>query len=240
MSPNNSAFEAHTLDFVFEHTTIPVPRVRRVLDIKNEDRIIIMDYIKGRHLALVWHNMSLLEKLRVGLTLRHYVRQLREIRHPRSAVPGPVAPDGPRLCMTPLFGDIGGDRGPFATYAEFSSFMKGRQYIAISCYAHHPVPPEGRVPFDESAPFVMTHQDINMRNVMVGDDGRLWLIDWAFSGFYPRWFEFVSMKEQCANEEFLTGKKAPLWDWMVPLICGPYYYRQERWLQIISPAFAWA
>ena len=61
--------------------------------------------------------------------------------------------------------------------------------------------------FDDSAPLVLTHQDLNMRNLIVGDDGRLWVIDWAWSGFYPRWFEFVAMGRQAENEERLIKKR---------------------------------
>ncbi|KAI0783771.1 hypothetical protein C8Q75DRAFT_833485 [Abortiporus biennis] len=47
-------------------------------------------------------------------------------------------------------------------------------------------------PFDESYPLVFTHNDISMRNVILGDDGKVYLVDWAFSGFYPAWMEYHS------------------------------------------------
>lgn len=43
------------------------------------------------------------------------------------------------------------------------------------------------------APLVLTHSDMNMHNILVGDDGKIWLIDWAWSGFFPNWFEYASM-----------------------------------------------
>ncbi|KAL4245370.1 hypothetical protein ABKN59_009481 [Abortiporus biennis] len=48
-------------------------------------------------------------------------------------------------------------------------------------------------PFDESYPLVFTHNDISMRNVILGDDGKVYLVDWAFSGFYPAWMEYAAM-----------------------------------------------
>ncbi|KAH9911868.1 uncharacterized protein B0H18DRAFT_1057612 [Fomitopsis serialis] len=66
-----------------------------------------------------------------------------------------------------------------------------------------------------------------MRNIIVGDDGRLWLVDWAWAGFYPPWFEYLAMKVQTAHEERLMNRKEPFWTLMVPFICRPYY-REER------------
>lgn len=84
--------------------------------------------------------------------------------------------------------------------------------------------------FDDSAPLVFTHQDLNMRNLIVGDDGRLWVIDFGWAGWYPRWFEYVAMKKQAENEESVTKRKEPLWDAFIPFVCDPYY-KQERWLE---------
>lgn len=69
--------------------------------------------------------------------------------------------------------------------------------------------------FDDSAPLVFTHQDINMRNLIVGDDGCLWLIDFGWAGWYPLWFEYVVMKRQAENEEGVTGRKEPFRDALI-------------------------
>ena len=85
--------EGAAADLVFHHTIIPVPRVRRVLRIPEDGYIaIVMDYVPGQQLRYIWPSMSLLGKLRVVLTIRDYIRQLRAIRHPRGRIPGPVAP----------------------------------------------------------------------------------------------------------------------------------------------------
>ena len=93
--------------------------------------------------------------------------------------------------------------------------------------------------FDDSAPLVLTHQDLNMRNFIVGDDGRLWVIDWAWARFYPLWFEFVVMRRQSENEEILTGKKEAQWDAMIPFICDPYF-KQKQWLIRAGRSLTWA
>jgi hypothetical protein len=50
-------------------------------------------------------------------------------------------------------------------------------------------------PFDSNAPLVFTHMDLHLRirNIIFGDDGQLWVIDWADADWYPSWFESASM-----------------------------------------------
>ncbi|KAK0443337.1 uncharacterized protein EV420DRAFT_1649273 [Desarmillaria tabescens] len=45
----------------------------------------------------------------------------------------------------------------------------------------------------EAGTLVFSHVDLAMRNLVVGDDGQLWLIDFGEARFYPPWFEFVNM-----------------------------------------------
>ncbi|KAH9913540.1 kinase-like domain-containing protein [Fomitopsis serialis] len=225
--------EALTLDLVFRRTTIPVPRVRRVVTEMNQGPLtwIVMDYIPGRQLSAVWPAMSVEERLRVVFTLRDYVRQLRGIRHPRAAVPGPLSSGDDALqCTSPVFGKVIEERGPFASYAELSAwFDHAQRVVARNLNAKkHPQP----VSFDAvmgTSSLVLCHQDLNMRNVIVGDDGRLWLVDWAWAGFYPPWFEYLAMKEQSKNEEMVMERKEPFWDLMIPFICGTFY-REEEWM----------
>ena len=79
--------EASAIDFVQMRTTIPIPRVRRKFKDKYGYSIIVMDYIPGERLDHVWPSLSLWSKLWVALTLRRYIRQLRQIH---SSFPGPL------------------------------------------------------------------------------------------------------------------------------------------------------
>ena len=128
-------------------------------------------------------------------------------------------------------------RGSFASYQEFSESLNDRLRRTLEVYLYHRA--DNLSKFDDSAPLIFTHQDLNMRNLIVGDDGQLWVIDWAWSGSYPRCFEFIAMKRQAINEEFMTKKKKPLGDALIPFICDPYY-EQAGWLAVISRALHWA
>jgi hypothetical protein len=187
MSPN-----AHGVRKISDDTLVKaIPRVRRTF--KDEDGIpfIVMDYILGERLDHIWPSLSVWSKLWVALTLRRYVRQLRQIN---SSVPGSLA-NSPQKCDGYVFGK---PCGPFPDYASPSAFYNRKLDIAKNITY-----PDGHgnqtrctgpdiEPFDDSRPLVFTHEDLSMRNIIFGRDGRIWLVDWDMSGFYPPWFEYVS------------------------------------------------
>lgn len=39
---------------------------------------------------------------------------------------------------------------------------------------------------DDKEPLAFTHMDLHMDNVIVGDDGQLWIIYWGKCGWFPR------------------------------------------------------
>ena len=87
-------------------------------------------------------------------------------------------------------------------------------------------PPESSwAVFDSSLPLVLTHLDIHPNNIIIGDDGRVWLIDWEFAGFYPQWFEYASMREGWD----ILGK----WGvWILGFMAG-FYEKQLRFIASI-------
>ncbi|KAH9972523.1 kinase-like domain-containing protein [Russula compacta] len=228
------ASEANALDLVFAETTIPVPRVRRVVK-RQWDFLIVMDYIPGTTLAHVWPTLSTWRKMCVAFTLRRYVRQLRRLRASATTPPGPLSAHGPRTCESPIFGQVQSHRGPFASYSELSAFFNERHQMAMDAKKLPQDDPSRNDLFDNSEPLVLTHQDLNLRNVIVGEDGRLWIVDWAWAGYYPSWFEYVATLRQ-SEDEVISGTNDEFWKALVPFICGPYY-RQERWLWRMSQGF---
>lgn len=169
------------------------------------------------------------------MTLRRYIRQLHCVEATPLTPPGPVSKEGPRKCVhiTSIFGPVGPSRGPFASYKELTAFMEQRYCF----YFRHKPEAKGRGErFDDSSPLVLTHNDLNPRNIVVGDDGQLWVLDWAWSGFYPGWFELYTMSNQVSNEE-VGGWYDWFWDLMVPFVCGPYF-RQQLWLSKAAYGFA--
>ncbi|KAI6097868.1 kinase-like domain-containing protein, partial [Pisolithus sp. B1] len=223
--------EANAIQLVCAKTTIPVPRVRRV--VKREwDFLIVMDYIKGQTLAQVWPTFSVWRKFFVAFTLRRYVRQLRRLKASPTTPPGPISVQGPQMCESPIFGQVQSSRGPFSSYSELSVFFNERCKMALDAKGVPEDHPSRKKKFDDSGPLVLTHQDLNLRNVILGDDGRLWIVDWGWSGYYPPWFEYVATQRQ-AESPIISGTDDALWKKLVPFICGPYF-TQRKWLADMS------
>jgi len=65
-----------------------------------------------------------------------------------------------------------------------------------------------------------------MRNIMLGSDGRVWLVDWEYAGFYPRWFEYAGMMAY-------KGIYPSSWTSVIPSIAGNYE-SQMQFLDNIS------
>ncbi|KZT01918.1 uncharacterized protein LAESUDRAFT_795181 [Laetiporus sulphureus 93-53] len=95
------ASEANTLNLVFVKTSIPVPRIRRVVK-RKWDHLIVMDYVRGPTLAEIWPKSSIWKKIYVAFTLHRYVRQLRCLKASPTTPPGPLSVQGPRTCESPI------------------------------------------------------------------------------------------------------------------------------------------
>ena len=90
-------------------------------------------------------------------------------------------------------------------------------------------PAPGCQPLDESlfTPLVFTHNDLNMRNILLDDDKRLWIVDWGFSGFFPTWFEYLGMRfaaqkdHECSSWldaiKFMAEPHPEIESWMVKI-----------------------
>ncbi|KAI9056293.1 kinase-like protein [Trametes sanguinea] len=206
-------YEAKTMTLVRQRTTIPVPRVYRFF-VHDSICYLVMEYVHGDTLDKCWDSLSNWQKLRIAFTLRNYVQQLRRIRTPQTEqqVPGPVTDDPslPFPCFTPALGEY--VVRPFTSYADLRDWMNGR-YRAGEVVRRTPA---HCLPFDDSEPLVFTHGDLCPRNLIMGTDGRIWLIDFGCSGIYPRWFEAVASLEV-----------PKLWTATRKIMVGDYSAREE-------------
>ncbi|KAK0463688.1 kinase-like domain-containing protein [Desarmillaria tabescens] len=220
--------EAQAQELVRNQTNIPVPAVRRVLPM-DDLCVLVMDYIPGRTLSTVWHTMSIWKKISTAVTLRRYVRELRSIRHPRDDIPGPLGEGRePLPCISSvLFTAV--ERGPFPSQHDFIQFFNTAKEKAAWPGSVAPALPSR----NEAGPLVFSHVDFVMRNLMVGDDGQLWLIDFGQAGFYPPWFEFVNM----LGDQFVGAQDQEcdaVWRALIPFICDPYI-ELYNWIVTIPP-----
>ena len=198
--------EARALDFVLSHTSVPVPNVRRYIN-KDGKGYLLMEKIEGTPLDRLWGDLSEKARQRVVSTLGGYIDQLRQA----SAIyncpfPGPMAEKEPQMCDGPWM--LLGDRptGPFPTCKDLFQF--------INKYSPQPL--------DYSPSLVLTHMDLNMRNIIVGTDRKIWVVDWEWSGFYPPWFEYITMINAAFNDDAPAS-----WRECVPKVTGDWSKEQR-------------
>jgi hypothetical protein len=233
--------EALALDLVRSQTSIPVPRMvkmfRTGVNLEGE-AFCLMECIPGAaQLKFRWPTLSRWRKLKVILTMRDYLRQLRRVRSPAHAkTPGPLGP-GPQYCNGLQFGDpdqMRIDRSfKYDTSIDLAAmFARCRKRVIALQSRYGRTPPAGGIKPSPAAhrfePLVFTHNDLNMRNILIDDDEKLWIVDWAWSGFYPPWFEYLGM-------QFASRKDRDPQDWQnaIRFMAEPAF-DIEDWLATIG------
>ncbi len=231
---------------VASQTSIPVPQLFHV----HSPCCFSMEYVSGQSLEDLWPTYSFFQRVNVVIRIRSYVHQLRKIRCPRSAIPGCLgtSTEGPKGVLSPMFCPRKHFGPSFASYSALAAWFNDRNQRALSSpdptssghCVHVPIPLDA--PFDDSEPLVFCHQDLQLRNFIVGDDGNLWLVDFKKCGFYPPWFEFVAMRMHAkfhgAVEDHDRLQKARnRWRANIPFMCG-WYVEQDWWYQRMRTALS--
>lgn len=214
--------ERASMEYVRQHTTIPVPRVYHPhLD------WLIMDHIDGEMLYECWHKQTALMKFRIACTLRLYLKQLRSLEGGNVGTMG----SGQVSCI--LFQDH--EFGPFDSPRRFRRFC---QYLSLVGWEMRvkmrstPAPSPPRVPVEWKP--VFAHGDLNPSNILLDRRGTLWLVDWGYAGFYPPWMDSLVMRH--FNEDVLRDSVSPSWTSYRHFIAGETLADDETFWDCIYPA----
>ncbi|KAH7890265.1 hypothetical protein F5I97DRAFT_1963877 [Phlebopus sp. FC_14] len=119
-----SPTEVFMMSYVSSHTSIPIPKVRRLLPARASDpdsgaEWIVMDYIPGNTLETEWPRMSMWRRLCAIWLIRRYIRELRRVPVPNRDVPGPFDVSGKSYaCRGYYFTEDGS--GPFHSYLDMA------------------------------------------------------------------------------------------------------------------------
>lgn len=232
----SSPTKSFIMDYVASHTTIPIPKCRRVLPHKNSSRLryIFMDYVEGDTLENLWPSMSWSERMRVLWTLRGYIQQLHSVPMLNVGVPGPFdASEKAYLCRGQFFTEDGA--GPFSNYLDMAAWFDRKRYQALADMHFNKRSPSstGYPKFDASFPLVLCHMDLTMRNIIVDKGGKVWLIDWEVSGAYPAWMEYA----ECASwEHAMLPELRPPKDWVraAKYVIGDYRWHLDSYLRPLA------
>ena len=182
--------EARNMQYVSENTDIRLPAVIDAWEADDKTQYdqyntcyIVMEYIEGRLVSDIWLDLDFESRRSLQRQLFEYMCQLRAIK---MDCPGPI---GGGVSEGSFFTDYGA--GPFQSREDMEAWFNDRLLVCHDFSHASQTPPgcfTGR--FDK---LVMCHLDIHPRNLILDSHEKLWLLDWAFSGAYPPYFETANL-----------------------------------------------
>ncbi len=208
---------------------IRVPDIKRVVE---DDRnvYVVMDRIQGTTLQEAWAQIGWLGTFQLGFQLRRFVHVMRTITSPTagSLVSG--------KCDSIWLDDY--YKLPLhATPEALTSFICfWLQYVSKRSLGQKGRRSRSDKQFVPSTPasLVFTHQDLAPRNLFVDNQGDLWLVDWGSSGWYPKYFEYVSMQSFDASNWGLAARlRWFLFNW----VSVGVFRREQRALELVRSKF---
>lgn len=194
--------EAENMMFVRKNTNIRVPQVfavyRRYGKMGQYITYIIMERLSGESLDTLWDNLSTAQRLDISRRLKHSFDSLRSLPHQ-----GYFGSLGKTKLQDLLFetdDPVPSMNGPFETEEKLIDGLiekylsEGPERLRQrAAYYQHVLPRTFR---GDNKP-VFTHADLQLKNLMLQSDGSVAIIDWAASGWYPRYWEYAVAL--CAN-----------------------------------------
>ena len=189
--------EAEAMRLAVAKTDIPVPWVHRSFQVPDSTQyfgtkgFIVMDYIDSSPLDECWTSLSLEVQSRIAHQVAESIHCLQSVWLSQA---GPI---GSGCCTGRFFTDY--SAGPFASGQEMESWFNHKLNICKQCCQA----PQDIPPFCFTS-FVLTHQDISPRNLILDGSGNVWVIDWADAGAYPPSFEGAALVSQRRFRDFST------------------------------------
>ena len=176
--------EYEALRFVDLHTSIPIPKVLGVYNLR-DGLLVELETVPGRSLDDVWHELSQSQKKRIVEDVSRFIDQLRKMKPLTRPVVGSASHGA---SFDHRFGK--GSFGPFYSVGDFHDFIR----------RGHPIEDfeedELRRCHGSQKPYELkfTHGLISPRNILVDDSGRTAaILDWESAGWYPEYWEYTQM-----------------------------------------------
>ncbi|KAH9902504.1 kinase-like domain-containing protein [Cubamyces lactineus] len=180
-----SSSERASMEYVRQHTSIPIPRTYHP-----QLSWLLMDFIDGDMLLECWPKQSRFMQFRIACTLRLYVQQLHSLK--RDTV-GTV--DSNHVCGIFFQEEVLPSLHSMRQFKRFCDMvaLEGWKIVARrNQSAGVALPPVPTLPSNWTPTFI--HGDLNASNVLLDKQGVLWLLDWGTAGFYPPCLEALSMQ----------------------------------------------
>lgn len=188
-TPFTTLVEAETMQFVAQHTTVPVPKVHCAFEHKGRVYI-VMERIDGQDLSQGWVQRPEDSKARILTELKSMAEQLRSI--PARTDWGVASTNGGPIYDQRLPGKS--VWGPFKTIQDFHKEL--RNGIEVENVTENEFAPDLKklISF-HNQPWpnpVFTHGDLSSLNILVRGDKIVGIVDWETAGWLPPYWEYTS------------------------------------------------
>ncbi|RKF82150.1 hypothetical protein GcM1_174015 [Golovinomyces cichoracearum] len=183
----SSLAEASTLQFISQHTSIPVPQVYCSF-IHKDQTYIVMQKIQGEMLAHGWISRTAESKAKIHSQLREMVAEMRKLPPVTcrvSNVDGGILYDG-RIDGPMNF-------GPFENIQKFHQYLRG----GLAAHETNLDDVKELIAWHDGTwnmP-VFTHGDLSSLNILARGDKVVGIVDWETSGWYPDYWEYTTAKQ---------------------------------------------
>ncbi|KAI2603216.1 kinase-like domain-containing protein [Hypoxylon fragiforme] len=216
--------EGQNMLIVNKHTHLPIPKLYSMyVHEPTGDKVIIMEYIKGRPLNTCYASFDDEKMASIGVQLRQQLSELRAM--PSPGYYGSVG----RQPYLPYSWILKEQAGPFESADEFLNAYFKAQFSEGSPETLAQVE-EMKSQFLELSKnhnaSVFTHGDLQSQNIMLREDGTISIIDWESASFCPQYFEyFINAIYPMASAGWSEEEKERVFEYdpMVKLITKVWY-----------------
>jgi aminoglycoside phosphotransferase (APT) family kinase protein len=183
--------EYEALRVVDRHTSVPIPKVLGVYQLRDE---VLVEYeiMPGRRLDTAWSILSAAQRRKVIDELGRFIGQLRKMEPPKHIVIGSATMGA---AYDRRFGR--GRIGPFYSLESFHDYV--RRGHATEDFTEQEI---SRC-HNRKTPYQLkfTHADLCPRNVLIDESGKICsIIGWEHAGWYPEYWEFTQMHHATPKE----------------------------------------
>lgn len=175
--------EVTTLNFLASHheNKIPAPKVIRDWVDSDGQYFVLLERIKGQTLEQAWTSLSESQKIAIADQVLDARQQLRSITS-LSMQSVDNTPCYPGL----LFFDLE-PHGPFNSDLELWNAL-----VPTLPDLPHRVLEGLKRSMPKCEPYVLTHCDLNLGNIIFQNGKLVGILDWEYAAYYPVWWEYVS------------------------------------------------
>jgi len=153
---------------------------------------LVMEYIKGRELATYLRILDEEAMAKIVARIVNALAHLSQIPVPTGQAPGPA--NGGES-----YGYLWSDNGAGTSFTSIADM----EYWLNKRLAMHELGTDTKLNLKSSKLF-MCHTDLVPRNIMLLNDGGICFLDWAYAGFYPRFFEIYALRSRLNREPIFS------------------------------------